>query len=512
MMFTLLITMIIAFVASVTLTPVVRVLARRVDLIDRPDRQRKLHRRPIPLGGGLAVFAATLIGVTAVLLIPGEVREGVRHSATDLAALLIAAAIILAIGLADDRHALRGRQKLAGQMLAVGVLIYSGLISRHLHILEWDFDLGLLAVPFTMCWLLGAINSLNLLDGADGFATTIGIIISGAIAVMAVLTGHVAEAAVAMALTGAQLGFLIFNYPPASIFLGDAGSMLIGLTVGALAIRSSLKGPATIALAAPLAMLAIPFFDTAITILRRWLTGRSLYVGDRGHLHHNLLRRGLGPQGLLLCVATLCGLTAAGALVGVYLQNEWCAVVSMTAVLSILVVSRVFGFNELVMLSSRALNFGNSLVSPNRNDGIIRQERLRLQGSRNWDELWLALTDFAEQHELSSVRLDLNAAWLHEGFHANWYCNQRSEDRDDWLTRFPIRTNGRTLGWLEFGGPADHAFAYQLLGSIADLMHSLEPTIFRLATELPKDTSVDETCEPMLSVAATESQEVPSPD
>src|SRR5439155_8367461 len=140
--------------------------------------------------------------------------------------------------------------------------------------------------------LLGAINSLNLIDGMDGLLGSVGLILSLALAVMAALAGHWGAAAVAVALAGALLGFLPFNLPPASVFLGDSGSMLVGLVLGTLAIQSSLKAPATIALATPVALLILPIFDTTVAILLRTMTGRSLYTTDRGHLLHRLLRFG----------------------------------------------------------------------------------------------------------------------------------------------------------------------------------------------------------------------------
>ena len=461
-------------------------------LVDAPDATRKLHTNAVSLGGGIAIFLATLFAVLLALAFGGAGARDLQNSVTDLRGILIAASLICLIGLADDRHVLRGRQKLAGQIFAVAVLMYFGVMIKQVSILDWQVDLGLLAIPFTLCWMLGAINSLNLLDGADGFATTVGTIISAAVTFMAVYTEHYAEAMIAASLTGAQLGFLVFNFPPASIFLGDAGSMLIGLIVGSLAIQGSLKGPATVALAAPLAVLAIPFFDSAIAILRRWLTGRSIYATDRGHLHHNLSRRGMGPRAMLLSVALMCACTATGALTGVFMRNELCALASIAAVMIILVVTRVFGFSELILLTTRALAFGNSLLSSTSgHEGRIRQETVRLQGSRNWDELWNALTEFAERHELCDVRLDLNAAWLHEGFYAKWHRSQASAV-EVWMTRLPVIANGRTLGRLEIVGPTTKKSVYELLSLFAELLQDLEPQILGLAKELPHDPLLDE--------------------
>lgn len=479
--------LIVSLVAALVLTPLVRAVARRVDLVDQPERERKLHRRVVPLGGGIAVLLAATAGFSLLLLWPSA-RTAIAEGQTELMALLSAAGLLCLVGVIDDRVTLRGRQKLLGQIVAVGIVIYAGLRIDEIRVLQWSVELGPLAVPFTMFWLLGAVNALNLLDGADGFASTIGIVISGAIAVMAATTGHPAEALVAAALTGALIGFLVFNWPPAKIFLGDGGSMMIGLAIGVLAIRSSLKGPATVALAAPLALLAIPIADTTAAIVRRSLTGRGLFMPDRGHLHHRLQSSGLGPRMVIACVALICAGTSAGALLSVFMQNEMLAIGCMAAVLGILVVGRVFGYSEVALVANRTLSFGSSLVSFNANkndDQCVWQHSVSLQGSRNWKELWSTLTDFAEQQGLTRVQLDLTISWLHEAYHAVWRRNQRIERSDVWLTRVPLIADGRTFGRLEIAGAAGES-NHEVFALFAELLESLEPCVQGLAAELPR--------------------------
>ena len=132
------------------------------------------------------------------------------------------------------------------------MLFRSGFKIESIRIFHWQIDLGILSWPFTCLWMLGAVNALNLIDGVDGLATTVGIILCSTLALMASINGYAVEAILAVAMVGALIGFLYFNFPPATVFLGDAGSMLIGLVAGSLAIRCSLKGPATVALAGPL--------------------------------------------------------------------------------------------------------------------------------------------------------------------------------------------------------------------------------------------------------------------
>jgi UDP-GlcNAc:undecaprenyl-phosphate/decaprenyl-phosphate GlcNAc-1-phosphate transferase len=480
-----------AFAAALAGTPLVRALAPAWGLVDRPDAHRKLHGRATPLGGGIAVLAATLAAAILGLLVSGMFFQVAPGDIRELSGLLAAALCITFVGLIDDIRGLRGRQKLVGQVVAVAFVVGSGLSIQHVALFEWHIDLGPLAIPFTFFWLLGAINALNLLDGADGLATTIGIIASGSLSAMALACGHPVEAIIAAALAFALAGFLVFNFPPASIFLGDAGSMLIGLVFGVLAIRSTLKGPATVALAAPAAIMAIPILDSVAAIIRRSLTGRSIYTTDRGHLHHLMLRRGVTARGLVVGVGLMCGVTAIGALISVYLNNEVFALITAAGVVGMLIACRVFGFAEFLLLSKRVLRFVGSLV-PSMADGtgLVRQETVRLQGSRNWDELWNALTDFAERHQLSTVRLELNIAWLHESFHATWERPLTEEPRDIWETKLPLAAHGRTLGRLDIAGPLTQDSIYELLSLLAELLESLEPCIYRLTAELPADDQV----------------------
>lgn len=472
-------------------TPVVRWLAPSLGLVDSPDPNRKLHQGATPVGGGLAVFFAT---VAAVVLIPFVIdsQSEILARGGELLGILLACCIIVAVGVMDDVFGMRGKQKLAGQICAALTLCCFGLIINNVRIFNWEIELGLLAIPFTVAWFLGAINAINLLDGADGMASTVGIVICGAISILAYLGGYSYDAMMAAALAGALLGFLLYNFPPASIFLGDCGSMLIGLAIGILAVRASLKGPATLALSTPLALMAIPIFDCGAAVVRRWLTGRSVYATDRGHLHHCLLRRGVGPRGLLIWVALLCVGTAGGALVSAYLRNEQAALISTVLVLILLVVTRIFGYGEFLLVWRRALSLVNSIIGSSRPElGAVRQHSTVLQGSRDWEQVWISVTAFAELHQLCQVRLVLNLAWLHEAYHAEWERSHASNSSDQWFVRIPLVASDRTVGKLEFSGPASDTTRAdcEMLGLLAELVDSQIPSIERISVEHPREGS-----------------------
>ena len=382
-------------VCCLILTPVVRSLARRYGLVDRPDGRRKLHAKSVPLGGGLAIFLSTMAGVCAVLFLP-LLRDELVAQVPMLIGMGFAALLIAAVGLIDDICGMRARYKLLGQFAAVLIVMSCGVVVKTVCFFGMDVNLGLLSFPFTAFLLLGAINSLNLLDGMDGLLSCIGLMICLAMAVIAVQLAHWPAACVATALAGALLGFLRYNSPPASIFMGDCGSMVVGLVIGVVAIQGSLKGPATIALAAPLALLTLPIFDTLAAIVRRKLTGRSIYMTDRGHLHHCLLRSGLSAPRVLCCVLVLSLVTLFGALASVAWHAEWIAIVSALVVVGILVATRLFGHAEYVLLKKR---LADKLFRAGA-DGEPHRMEVRIQGSADWPSLWRDLDRLGRRSRL----------------------------------------------------------------------------------------------------------------
>jgi UDP-GlcNAc:undecaprenyl-phosphate/decaprenyl-phosphate GlcNAc-1-phosphate transferase len=350
----------------------------------------------------------------------------------------------------------------------------SGVWVSTVRVFGWHIELGLLAGPFTAFWLLGAINALNLLDGMDGLLACVGLILSLAMAVIAAVGGHWVAACLAVALTGAILGFLRYNFPPARIFLGDSGSMLIGLVLGTLAIQSSLKAPATVALAAPLAVLAIPILDTGAAIIRRKFTGRSIYTTDRGHLHHVLLDRGLSCRRVLLLISFFCLLTVVGALVSLALKNELLAVLSAIAVVGVLILTRLFGYAEFMLLT-KSLGAMTGTLFRGAPKNQPQQLVVRLQGSANWTDFWEKLVDSAHELNLQTLRLDVNAPALHEGYHARWDNAPRDVDETEvWHADIPLWAHGRALGRLAVTGKQDEASTWEKLIELAKVLEELE--------------------------------------
>jgi len=464
------------------LTPPARTWASRLGLMDKPDGRRKLHGRSIPVAGGPVLLLSVGTALLVAFLSRGAIYAQALTTASRLLGLVLAAVVICSVGVLDDLGCLRGRHKLLGQLAAITAVIATGVRIDSVHFLNLDFDLGTLAVPFTAFFLLGTINSLNLLDGMDGLLTSIALFLCLVLGSLALLAGKELTAYAAFATAAALLAFLLYNFPPATIFLGDSGSMLIGLIVGILAIDSSVEHPGRMALAAPLALLSLPILDTAAAILRRKLTGRSIYNTDRSHLHHCLLRR-LGDPRLVLLVTSFCCLVlGAGVLAGQMLQCEWVIVLASFAVVAALMATRLFGHTEFLLLVQRVYALLASLLRMPHADEP-RQIEMRLHGNVDWRELWLRILDWDDALNLCGLRLDVNAPALGEGYHARWDRGPEANDEEEglWRAQIPLTLKGRSIGKLEISGRRNGESLGEKIAVLAKLIQDFEDNVSLLA-------------------------------
>lgn len=484
-MFQLLVSGITACLLGLALTCVVRKVAPQFGLVDQPDGHRKLHRSATSLGGGIAVFLAALIVTVVSMAWYGGWLELSWERQRMLVGLAIAGLAIVVVGALDDRFGIRGRQKLFAQIVIALILVGFGVNIQNVQVFSWRLELGSAGILFTVFWLLGAMNAINLLDGIDGLATTVGLILTAAIAAMAITIGRMEIALVATVFACSLVGFLCFNFPPASIFLGDAGSMLIGLVVGALAIESSLKGPGTVLLAAPLAIWTIPILDSLAAILRRKLTGRSIYTTDRAHFHHRLMDRWKCNRKSLAFAALCCATTSLAGLGSIILNNDLIALMTCVALLALLISFRIFGHAEFRLAANRFSSMGNSLLTPFWNkQGSTHHSSVRLQGSRKWEILWESLVEWAEKMKLCELRLDLNLPLVQEGYYASWKQSGRSEADREWRFTLPLVVSGNRIGTLFVVAERSQDTAAQDLETLLCLLEPFEVNLNKIAEEI----------------------------
>ncbi len=288
----------IGLIISWALTPWVKKLAFRLGAVDRPN-QRKVHHCIMPRLGGLAIY----LGFTIATLICTKLTW-------DVVGILVGGTVIVTIGILDDIFQLTARVKLCGQIFAALVLIAFGFR------IEWlnnpfggYFYLDYLSIPFTVFWIISFTNVVNLMDGLDGLAAGVSAIASVTIILVALQQGFYVVAVITAALAGATIGFIRYNFNPATIFMGDTGSLFLGYIIAAISIFGAVKSTATIALIVPAVALGLPIMDTAFAIVRRYLNGKPIFQPDKGHLHHRLLAMGFTQrQAVILMYLISAGL------------------------------------------------------------------------------------------------------------------------------------------------------------------------------------------------------------
>lgn len=287
---------IVALAVSYFITPQVKELAVKLGAMDAPDA-RKVHTRPIPRMGGLAIYAGFILAVFFSM-----------HITSEIIGLLAGGTVILIVGIIDDLKSLPPKVKLFGQILAAIVLL---LFDIRIDWLTNPFGdmvyVDYFSIPLTILWVVGLTNTVNLIDGLDGLAAGVSTIASITILLVALQQGFGVVAILTAALAGSAMGFLQHNFNPAKIFMGDTGSMFLGYMLAAVSVLGTVKSAATIALIVPIVALGLPIMDTAFAILRRYMSGRPIFKPDKGHLHHRLLEMGLTQKQAVLLMYVISG-------------------------------------------------------------------------------------------------------------------------------------------------------------------------------------------------------------
>lgn len=296
----------LALVASLLFTPLARRLALRTGIVAQVV-SRSVHTEPKPFLGGLAMYLAFAMAV----LVSGAAGD------IQIQGMLICGGLIMLLGVVDDKVALKPKVKFLGQILIATLLvtffevriqgIFSPLGERYVFFGEWW------PIPLTIIWIVSFVNVMNFIDGLDGLAAGISTIGALTLLLVSLQQGLSTAVLLSAALAGAAIGFLRYNFNPAKIFMGDAGSMFLGLTLAALSVHGVLKSALAVSVVVPILAIAVPIFDTAFAIYRRVATGRSIGEADKDHLHHRLLRLGLSHRNTVLvmwAVSAWLGLSA----------------------------------------------------------------------------------------------------------------------------------------------------------------------------------------------------------
>jgi UDP-GlcNAc:undecaprenyl-phosphate GlcNAc-1-phosphate transferase len=382
--------------------------------VSPPALERHLHHAPLPRLGGVAIFAAFVLSLGVALLI-SLLRPNMQFGSSwrTLTTILVPGLFIFLLGLYDDIRSIGPYPKFTIQAIAATMLWLGGLRILDLPVLfgarQFPWFIGL---ALTILWVIGITNAFNLIDGLDGLAAGSALFSTLVVFVVALLSHSSLVALMSIALTGAILGFLRFNFNPATIFLGDSGSLFIGFLLSALALEGTQKAPTVIAVAIPVVSFGLPILETSLSVLRRWISGRPVFTADREHIHHKLLQLGLSHRQVVI---VLYAVSALFALLSLFLL--WPTGSSLGLVLAVLGTGVWLGvqhlgyleFGEIRRVAQRTLEQRQIVI----NNLSIRRATEELKVAKDYEQLCKILVAAFSSNDFDAFDLNVKLL-LHE--------------------------------------------------------------------------------------------------
>lgn len=431
-MTTLVVSFGLAFLISLLSIPIVIRVARRRGLVDAAGAShRKLHAEDVPRLGGVAIVLGFYAPILALSLYATDVGGLLIVEQPALATtILVGGGMVALLGLYDDLFGTSPRLKFAVQIGAALLACALGVQIDHLSLpLLPRLELGWFAVPITVLWIVGITNALNLIDGLDGLAGGVAMFGLAPLLVMTLSSGNYLAALIVTCLAGGILGFLMFNFHPARIFMGDTGSMFLGFVLGAMSVVATQKSQIAVSMLTPVLALGLPLLDTTLAIGRRAWYGQSLFTGDREHIHHRLMRSGLDHRRTVLVLYGFAALlSAAGVAVQFLRDGESLLLFLVSALLCSLLIGRAGYLDVVSATDAGAIRERNTLVR-----GLVKAAETHLPAQLALDEVGSAFAEIAHAAGAHRVRLVPE----HGGPERAW-CWQPDAD-DAVVQRFGVR-------------------------------------------------------------------------
>jgi UDP-GlcNAc:undecaprenyl-phosphate GlcNAc-1-phosphate transferase len=431
----------------------------------------------VPRLGGVALLGAMLTTLLLLFWWDNDVTRQLKERPLEGLGLLAAATTVFLLGLYDDLRGARPWQKLLVQGSAGLMLFFSGY---QVELLTNPFtgrshELGWLALPVTLAWLIAISNAFNLIDGLDGLAAGVGFFATLSLFLLAIQVQNPFMAAIAATAAGALLGFLPNNFAPARIYLGDSGSLTVGLVLAALAVRSSQKGPVLITLAIPLMIFGLPLLDAGVTTVRRFLSGHPIFRRDEEHLHHRLLKIGMTHRAAVLALYGVAGFFALSSLLLVNYQSSLAPLIALLCGVLAWVVVRLMQYPEFTELDSHvrlALGTQRTLL---RNQIQLRKSTNEIRTARTVVEAWEVTGRVLGMLEFERATCELAL-----GPGAGSLCLRWSDpaelpatatgDRDGWTMAVPLVAGGRRIGTVEMVRSLAHKTTLFRVTSLLELV------------------------------------------
>jgi UDP-GlcNAc:undecaprenyl-phosphate GlcNAc-1-phosphate transferase len=410
---------------SLVLTPLCRNVLRRLGMVDHPDQNRKLHHQPIATMGGVPIVIAYLASF-GVLLLSGQKAPVGPDSLPFAIRLAPALALIFLTGILDDRFRLQPFQKIIAQIVAGGSAFWAGVRITGLtgqHFPDW------LSLPVTVIWLIICTNAFNLIDGVDGLATGVGLFATATMLIAALLQHNLLLAMAIVPLTGALIGFLRYNFNPATIFLGDSGSLFIGFLMGCMGVIWSQKSATILGMTAPLMALSIPIMDLCLSVIRRFLRREPIMRGDRGHIHHRLLARGFSARRAVLILYGVCAVAAVLSLFQSMATNKTAGAVLVIFCAVAWIGIQNLGYAEFSQ--ARRLILAGGFREALNSSLLLRTFDHSLTEAQTHEQRWAVLRDALKKFGLVEIHWFVDGKSYHD---AIW----NSHGQECWSLRIPL--------------------------------------------------------------------------
>lgn len=387
-------------------TPVVSFLAKSQGILDRPS-QRKVHREAVPRAGGVAIFLAVGISLCSVLVYGTALGKLITWD-TPRVFLWAGATMAFGLGLLDDVRRLSPRLKLSVQTLAALVAYLGGVRIQGL-LFPWgtEWELGILSLPATLFWFVLLMNAINLIDGLDGLAAGVSMFGCAVLGMLCLVSDRMVEALGFAAVAGACLGFLRYNFNPASVFMGDSGSYFLGYIIAGMSVLGSLKSQAAVALLIPVVALGVPLMDALWATVRRFILGTDIFRPDRDHIHHRLLAMGLDQKKAVLLMYTASICLGVLSLALVYIRDFRAGILLLLLGLSAVLTIRKLGYLEYLAVE-KFLGWFQDLsdemgFKKDRRSFLARQVEIYQSGS--FDQMWDRVIGAAEHLGMDFVEM-----------------------------------------------------------------------------------------------------------
>jgi UDP-GlcNAc:undecaprenyl-phosphate GlcNAc-1-phosphate transferase len=455
-MTTILVIFLLSLILSFSLTPLVGWLAQRFGVLDKPC-ERKIHAQALPTAGGIAIYLAFYVPFVCALFYSNRLLNEIFLESS-LLWLAVGSTVVFALGLIDDIYWLTPKVKLAFQGIAALLAYAGGVRIVRLEIPFFsDVSLGWMSLPATLFWFVLVINAINLIDGLDGLAAGVSLFVSLVLLVLSVMGERYVVASGLAAVAGASLGFLCFNFNPASIFMGDGGSYFLGFMLAGLSILGSMKSQATVAILIPIIALGVPLMDAFIAPIRRVVLGKGPFQADTSHIHHKLLKMGLNQRRAVLWMYGVTILFGVTALIFVQIRDE-----RGGFLLLILGLALVFGVGKLGYLRHLAVDRMMGYFNDVTDEMGLKKERrtflnrqIAVSEARDIDEMWDSVIEALETLKIDHAEIQLSSVCLgvETNGHHTWSAYEIQESLNECEQNIlsialPLVTDQKSYGML----------------------------------------------------------------